>query len=159
MTRLERKQAELDRMYECKAAAQRRSDMLWLLMNKEKIDALEAEIAEMRKYEPQRLGDLIADRDESVKNDIYKSLLRISLLSDAVNESVFICREILQKYGIDDFTFRQKVEKLNRLSHEIANIPLMAKGKLMEDMMVNNSTFVRMCIKHADAHLKRTLKL
>lgn len=159
MTRLERKQEELKKLYEYKRAAIAHNDLYWLSRNKEKIDRLEKEIEEMRQYEPRTLREVLADRDECVKNNIYKSLLRISLLADATNEAAELCRETLKKAGLYDFTFREKVKEMCKLSLEIASIPLGARGGLMEDMLVNNDKFVDMCIKHADAHLKRTLKL
>lgn len=159
MTRLERKEAELNKLYEYRAYALKQNNIVWLQLNQDKIDALEKEIIEMRKYEPRKLSEVLADRDESIKNNIYKSLLRISLLADAVNAATFQCREILKTYGLNDFSFRQKIDEMMKLSQNIASVPLACKSMLMEDFIVDNDKFVDMCIKHADAHLKRKLKL
>lgn len=48
MTRLERKEAELKRLYEYKNAALRSNDLCWLTRNQEKIEALEKEVAEAK---------------------------------------------------------------------------------------------------------------
>lgn len=112
----------------------------------------------MRRYEPKKLSELLADRDECVKNDIYKNLLRISLLADVVNEATERCRSVLRKYGIEDFNFRKKVVEMSKLSQEIASVVLLPDNKTLEDLIVDDDTFVVMCMKHADAHLKRKLK-
>lgn len=159
MTRLERKEAELKRLYGYKRHFMEQNDILSMHRTQEKINQIEKEVEEIKRYEPQRLGDLLADRDESVKNGIYKALLRISLLADVVNEAAEEARSILRKLGIDDFAFRQKVTELCKLSQEIACVPLIQKGSLLEDFIVDNEKFVNMCMKHADAHIKRKLKL
>lgn len=49
MTRLERKESELNKLYEYRAAASRNNDVMWLLKTNKRIDTLEKEIIEMRK--------------------------------------------------------------------------------------------------------------
>lgn len=159
MTRLERKRDERDGLVIQRGEMMRRYDIIGAQRVQERIDAIDAEIREMEMYEPRSLADLLSDRGECVRNEIYKSLLRISLMADAMNEAAETAREILQGYGIEDFAFRRKVKDCCRLSQEIASIPLMADSRLMQDFIVDNDTFVKMCMKHADAHLKRKLKL
>lgn len=158
MTRLERKQAELDKLYRYKAAAVRNNDLMWFHLNQDKIAALEAEVAELRKYEPQKLRHVLADREECVKHDIYKALLRVSLVADVVYEASFEAKSILSRYGIIDFHFAKKVDEIVSLSKEVAGIPI-AGGEIMESFIVDNEKFVGMCMKHADAYIKRRLKL
>lgn len=159
MTRLERKQSELDRLYEYRAAAMRKNDFLWMQRNQEKIDALEKEIIEMRRREHQTVFSVLSDKGECVKNGVYKALLTISLMADATNEACENASELMAKYGITSFGFKNKVKELKRLSQEIASVTLANPSKLMEDFIVNDDTFVDMCMKHANAHLKRKLKL
>lgn len=159
MTRLERKTAELDKLYEYRAAAMRKNDFLWMQRNQEKIDALEKEIIEMRRREHQTVFSVLSDKDECVKNGVYKALLTISLMADATNEACENASELMAKYGITSFGFKNKVKELKRLSQEIASVTLANPSKLMEDFIVNDDTFVDMCMKHANAHLKRKLKL
>ena len=66
MTRLERKEAELKRLYGYKRHFMEQNDILSMHRTQEKINQIEKEVEEIRRYEPQRLGDLLADRDESV---------------------------------------------------------------------------------------------
>lgn len=159
MTRLERKQAELDKLYEYRAAAMRKNDFMWMQRNQAKIDALEKEIIEMRRNEHQTVFSVLSDKDECVKNGVYKALLTISLMADATNEACENASELMAKYGITSFGFKNKVKELKRLSQEIASVTLANPSKLMEDFIVNDDTFVDMCMKHANAHLKRKLKL
>ena len=44
MTRLERKEAELNKLYEYRAAALRSNDVMWMSKNRQKIDALEKRV-------------------------------------------------------------------------------------------------------------------
>lgn len=159
MTRLERKEAELDKLYQYRAAAMKRNDIMWLQVNQKRISALEAEIAEMRKYEPKRLSELLVDRDESVKNEIYKSLLRISLLADVVNEAAERCRSVLKQYGLNDFHFRHKVVELSKISQEVAGIVIIPESGILLDFIVNDDEVVDKCVDIADKYLNDKLKI
>lgn len=159
MTRLERKEAELEKLYEYRAAARRQNNLMWLRVNEPKIDALEKEVTECRRHEHQTVFSLLSDKDECVKNGIYKALLTISLMADATNEACENARELLAKHGVTAFSFQEKVKELCRLSREIAGVTLARPNSVMEDFIVNDDTFVDMCMKHANAHLKRKLKL
>lgn len=159
MTRLERKTAELEKLYEYRAAAMRHNDFMWLQKNQEKIDALEREVIECRRHEHQTVFDVLADKEECVKDGVYKALLTISLMADACNEACVVARDLLAEHGVTQFGFQNKVKELCRLSQEIASVTLAKPNAVMEDFIVNDDTFVDMCMKHANAHLKRKLKL
>lgn len=159
MTRLERKEAELERMYEYRAAARRRNARLWLMQNEPKICALEKEVIECRRNQHQTVRAFLEDKDECVKNGVYKALLTISLMADACNEACENARELLSKHGVTEFSFQEKVKELCRLSREIAGVTISRPNRVMEDFIVDDGTFVDMCMKHANAHIKRKLKL
>lgn len=159
MTRLERKEAELDKLYRYRQAAMDKNDFVWMAKSQEKIAGLENEIAELRRNESATVFSVLSDKDKMVKDGIYKALLRISLLADATNEACEVAKSLLKEHGVVDFSFRHKVDELCRLSQEIASVTIRANNKTMEDFIVDNDTFVDMCMKHADAHLKRKLKL
>ena len=135
------------------------NDFYWLQMNENKIKSLESEVEELRDSQSATVFSVLSDKDEMVKDGVYKALLRISLMADATNEACEIAKSLLKEHGIVDFSFRAKVDELCRLSSEIAGVTLRAKNKMMEDFIVDNEKFVDMCMKHADAHLKRKLKL
>lgn len=132
---------------------------MWLNMNAAKIDALEKEIIEMRKHQSSTVFQVLSDKDEKTRNGVYKALLRISLLADACNEACCIAYDALRKYGITSFSFQDKVKNLQDMSRHIAGVTLMANNHNLEDFIVDDETFVDMCIKHADAHIKRKLKI
>ena len=159
MTRLERKEAELEKLYQYRQAAMRQNNIMWLHANQGKIDDLEKEIIEMKKSQSATVFAVLSDKDEMVKDGVYKALLRISLMADACNEACEVAYSLLKEHGITDFSFRGKVNELRKLSSEIAGVTLLAKNKTMEDFIVDNNTFVDMCMRHADAHIKRKLKL
>lgn len=159
MTRLERKEAELDKLYSYRAAASRRNDIVSYHRIQGRIDDIQKEIIGLRKEGQLKLGELLADREECVKNEIYKSLLRISLLADVVNEATERCRGVLKRYGVEDFQFRQKVVELCNLSQEVASMVLIPDAALLEDFIVNDDEVVDKCVTAADRYLKKKLKL
>lgn len=159
MTRLERKEAELQKLYEYRATAMRNNDIMWLNMNHRKIDALEKEIIEMRKYEPMKLSEVLKDQPESMKNDIYKALLRISVLADVVNEACMMCKGKMKQLGLDDFSLRAEVADMDRLSQKIASFVLAPRQQILEDFIVDNAAMVNGCIILADKYINDKLKL
>lgn len=159
MTRLQRLQKDLDEKIAHRNKLMRGGNFVKSQVVQIEIEELEAAIAEAKLYEPQRLSDLLSDREECVKNEIYKNLLRISLIADAADEAAHLAKESLQRYGIDDFSFRQKIKTLCKLTGEIAAIPLLAKGSVMEDFITNDDKFVELVLRHANAYIKRKLKL
>lgn len=159
MTRLERKEAELKKLIEYRRIALERNDIMWLHRNHHKISEIENEVEEMKRHQSATVFSVLSDKDEMVKNGVYKALLRISLMADACNEACESAFSLLKQYGITDFSFRSKVKELCKLSQDIASVTIRTQNKTMEDFIVDNDTFVDMCMKHADAHLKRKLKL
>lgn len=159
MTRLERKEAELQKLYEYRAAATRSNNIMWLNTNEIKIKELEKEVIEMRRQQSSTVFQVLSDKDKMTKDGVYKALLRISLMADACNEACCIAYDLLKQYGITAFSFQDKVKELQNISRQIAGVTLRTNNKVLEDFIVDNETFVDMCMKHADAHLKRKLKL
>lgn len=162
MTRLERKEAELEKLYQYRQAALRNNDLMWLTRNQAKIDALEKEVIECRKYAPTTLKSLLDGKDEDFKNDFYVGMLRISLLSDAVNEA---CAEVRGMFkdllGEDnfDFSLRKEVDEMNKLSQRIASFAILPNDHILEDCIVNDDKFVDCCMKLATKHLESKLKI
>lgn len=159
MTRLERKESELNKLYEYRALAMRKNDLLWLHRNQSKIDELEKEIIEMRKNESATVFSVLQDKDEMIKHEVYKSLLRISLMADALNEAAEIARERLAEVGITSFNFQKKIEEVCRLSQEVASVTLRSKHKVMEDFITENDVFIEKCMANADEYLKAKMNL
>lgn len=159
MTRLERKEEELRRLYDYRAAALRSNDIMWLMRNNAKIDALEKEIIEMKRYKSERLSDSLKDAPEGVKNELYKSLLRISLLSDVVNEACMRCKAKMEELGIVDYSLKKEVAEMNALSQKIASFVLGPKQKILEDFIVNDEKVVDGCMILCDRYLNEKLNL
>lgn len=161
MTRLERKQVELKKLYEYKAAALRRNDLTWLWKNQSKMETLIKEIEELKNYAPTTLKKMLDDKnDKELTNRFYRCMLRISLLADVVNEACEDVRDLFKKeLGVKDFSLRKEVEDMRALSAKIANFAIIPNGKAIEDCIVDDGDFVEACIKLADEHLSNKLKL
>lgn len=171
MTRLERKEAELNRLYECRAAALRKNNLLWLSHNNPNIDALEKEVIAMRsevkrQMEAHRrkasasLKDLLESKGEEVKNRFYVGMIRISMLADAVNEA---CEDVntMMKTELNavDFSLRKEVNELTTLSRKIASFVCATGSPILEDCIVDDEKFVDCCMKLATKHITSKLKI
>ena len=86
MTKLERLQAERDKMIKWRYEAMKNNDLMNLYRIQDKISKKEKEIEEAKKYAPMRLLDILNGKGEDVKNRVYKALLKISLAADFVND-------------------------------------------------------------------------
>lgn len=158
MTRIERLQAERDRLIRWRYEAMKNNDFLNMTRANEKIAAKEKEIEEARKYAPMRLLDILNGKGEDVKNRVYKALIKISLAADFVNDCAEDAKSVLKELDINDFTLRAEVEEMCKQSQKVASFVVIGQ-KILTDMIVDNDTYINQCHRHADAHLKRTLKL
>lgn len=149
----------MQKLYEYRAVALRNNDIMWTMRNNSRIDALEKEIIGMRSYQSQRLGEVIKDRPDRVKNELYKVLLRISLLADVVNEACVRCKEKMEELGIEDFSLKKEVREMDGLSQRIASFVLKPGQKILEDFIVDNEKVVDGCIILCDRYLNEKLKL
>lgn len=158
MTRLERLQAERDRLIMWRSEAMKNNDLINMARADKKIAAKEKEIEEAKKYAPMGLKDILDNKGEDVKNRVYKALIKISLAADFVNDCAFEAKTLLKELDVNDFTLRAEVEEMCKQSQKIASFVIIGQ-KLLTDMIVDNDTYIEQCHRHADAHLKRTLKL
>lgn len=160
MTRLERKESELQKLIEYRKAALERNDIVWLTRNQAKIDALVKEVEDCKKYAPTTLKALLADKDADFKNRFYVGMLRISLLSDAVNEACAVVKDMFKyELGCDDFSLRKEVDEMDKLSQRIASFAIIPNDHILEDVIVNDDKFVDCCMKLATKHLTSKLKI
>lgn len=158
MTRLERLQAERDRLIMWRNEAMKNNDFLNMTRANEKIAAKEKEIEEAKEYAPKLLLEILNGKGEEVKNRVYKALIKISLAADFVNDCAEEAKSVLKELDINDFTLRAEVEEMCKQSQKIASFVIIGQ-KILTDMIVDNDTYIEQCHRHADAHLKRTLKL
>lgn len=159
MTRLERLQAERDRLIMWRSEAMKNNDLINMARADKKIAAKDKEIEEAKKYAPMKLLDVLNDKGEDVKNRVYKALIKISLAADFVNDCAEEAKYVMKELGLEDFTLRSEAAELCKLSQKIASFVIFPGQRVLTDMMVNNDTYIEQCHRHADAHLKRTLKL
>lgn len=159
MTKEERIADELRRLYDLRQTALLRNDLLWLSMNDAKIKEKEKELEEAKKSRPMKLLDILNDKGEDVKNRVYKSLLKISLAADFVNDCAEEAKSVLKELGLNDFTLRAEAQELCKLSQKIASFVIVPNQRVLTDMIVDNDKYIAQCHKAADAHLKKTLKL
>lgn len=159
MTRLERLEAERDKLIMLRYEAMKNNDLMNLYRIQDKIAKKEKEIEEAKKYAPMRLKDILDNKGEDVKNKVYKALLKISLAADYVNDCVVEAKEVMKELGLNDFTLRTDAEELCKLSQKIASFVIIPKQQILTDMMVENEKFISRCHQAANTHLKRTLNL
>ena len=152
MTKLERLQAERDKLIMWRNEAMKNNNLMNMYKIQEKIDKKDKEIEEAKKYAPMKLLDIL-------KNKVYKALLKISLAADYVNDCVVEAKEVMKELGLNDFTLRADAEELCKLSQKIASFVIIPKQQVLTDMMVENEKFISRCHQAVDTHLKRTLNL
>lgn len=159
MTREERIEAELEKLYEYRRQATLKNDFVWILRNDAKIKEKEAELAECKKYRPVRLSEILRDKGEETKDKVYKALLKISLAADFVNDCAEEAKSVMKEIGLEDFTLRAEAAELCKLSQKIASFVIIPKQDLLTDMICDNSEFIETCHEAADKHLSEKLKL
>lgn len=159
MTRLERLQAERDKLIIWRNEAMNNNDFMNMTRTNEKIAAKEKEIEEAKKYQPMRLLDILNEKGEEAKDRVYKALLKISLACDYVAKCSYDAKEVLDKLGISDYTFRSDLEEMRKLSDKLAGFVCIPNQTCLTNMIVYDDEFIETCDKAADKRLKETLKL
>lgn len=160
MTRLERKEAELKKELDNKAAAIRTNNIVWLSMSQKRIDELNAEIEQLKRYRPQTLRDLLDGKDEDFKNRFYVGMLRISLLADAVTEACSEVESLMRKeFGAVDFSLLREVREMDALSKKMAEFMAATGSDALTDCLVDNGKFLDCCVKLATKHITSKLKI
>lgn len=159
MTKLERLQAERDKLIMWRNEAMKNNNLMNMYKIQEKINKKDEEIEEAKKYAPRKLLDILNGKGENVKNRVYKALLKISLAADFVNDCAVETKEVMKELGLNDFTLRADAEELCKLSQKIASFVIIPKQQVLTDMMVENEKFISRCHQAANTHLKRTLNL
>lgn len=153
---MEQQYAEL---VEKRRQAMMRGDVKWVESHKRRIAELRNEIDSSKMQREVRLSEAMRGKVESAKNEVYKRLLRIALLSDVMTEAVCDCLAVLKKYDLIDFEFRPDVIEIGKLSKRVAEAVLMSESKILEDMLVDNEVVVDGCIDIVDGYLKEKMRL
>lgn len=159
MTRLERKEAELNKLYEFRKKAMEQNNIYWLYKNQRKIAELEQEVSTMNQTKTMSLSEAMKDCSKEVKNNIFKHLLKISLAADYVNECCEQTKQVLKQLDLNDFSLRQEVNELCKLSQKLASFVIVPNQNVLTDMIVDNAEFIDTCDAAANKHLNETLKL
>lgn len=159
MTKIERLEAELRKLYSYRQAALMRNDLFWLSLNKDKIDRKEKELMDAKKYRPMKLAQVLDGKGKDVKDAVYKALLKISLAADFANDCVEDVKSVLARLDLNDFSLRSDIEELRKLSQKVASFVIVPNQNVLTDMMCDNADFIDACHQAADKHLKETLNL
>lgn len=159
MTRIERLENELDRLYGQRAAAARQNNLHWMEMAQKKISELEKELIEARQYAPRKLSEFLSDKGEDTRNRVFKALLKISLAADFLNDCAEEAKDVLGELGLKEHTLTGDVESVCALSQKLASFVINLGARSLTEMMTDNSDFICKCSEAADEHLKETLKL
>lgn len=171
MTRLERKESELDKLYEYRAAALKSNDLMWLSQNRDKIDALEKEVIALRSESRRRLEEhkktvvlslteCLEQKSPELKAEFYVAIFRISMLADAVNEACEVVNTLMEsEFGAVNFSLKKEVKQLVNLSRQIASYVCRTGAPSLQDCIVDNEKFVDNCMKLATKHITSKLKI
>lgn len=159
MTKEERINGELEKLYNYRREAMARNDFAWLLKNDAKIKEKEKELEECKKYRPMKLKEVLDGKSEATKNEVYRSLLKISLAADFVNDCAEEVKTLMKNLGFNDFTLRTETAELCKLSQKIASFVIIPNQRVLTDMLVDDDRFIGLCHAAADEHLKNTLDL
>lgn len=150
---------ELEKLYEYRRQALKNNDLMWMVRNNAKIQEKEAELEQCKMYHPMKLSEILNTMGDDVKNRVYKSLLKISLAADFVNDCAEETKSVLAELGLNDFTLRAEALELCKLSQKIASFVIIPNQNKLTDMIVDNEKFISRCHQAADSHLKKTLNL
>lgn len=156
--RVERLRAKLAKLEEDRRVALRRCDVILVSRIAEQIESVKKELEEARMYEPRKLNECIS-RDEMLRDDIYRKLLKVSLAADFCNNCIEEVKSALRKHGLNDFSFRRDVDDLCKLSQKIASLVIIPGQSVLTDMLTDNDEFIDTCDEAADRHLAQKLKL
>lgn len=159
MTRIERLQAEVDKLYEYRRAAMEKGNFYWVEINNAKIKEKEAQLAEAKSYGKMTLHKALSEYSEEMKNKVYKLMLKASLAADFLNDCAGELEEAMKECGIVDFSFKKELAEIGRLSAKISSFVCLPSQEHLTDMMVYDDEFIATCNAAADKHLKETLNL
>lgn len=159
MTRIERLQAELSKLYEYRRSAMEKGNLYWAEINDAKIKEKEAQLAEAKSYEKVTLNKALSEHSEEMKNKVYKLMLKASLAADFLNDCAGEVEDAMKELGIVDFSFKKELELISKLSAKISSFVCLPSQENLTNMMVYDDEFIATCNEAADKHLKETLNL
>ena len=167
MTRLERKEKELNDFYELRAAALRTNNLWWLSQNKHKIDALEKEVIALRNHAKDTdekrvysLTQILDTKPAETRAAFYVAMFRISMLADTVNEACEAVNQMMKdEFNAIDFTLKKEVNELTTLSRRIASFAIRTGAPTLENCIIDNEKFVDACMRLATKHITSKLKI
>lgn len=159
MTRIERLEARLDELYHHRSAAVKQNNFMWMQQVQDKIDELQKELIEAKKYAPMKLSQWLKDKDDSVRDRVFKVLLKISLAADFLNDCAEECKAVFKDLDLNEHSISGDVNSMCQLSQRVASFVVQPDMEAIANMMLDNADFIQTCSDAADAHLAKTLNL
>lgn len=159
MTRIERFQEQLRKVYDMRRDAILRNDFITMSRCEVKAKELEKQLQEAKMHVPVTLKNLLDSQGEDAKSAVYKSLIKCSLAADFLNDCAEAAKSELRKVGANDFVFHRDIDQLCQISKKVASLVIFDGQQVLTDMMVDNDEFIDSCHQAADKHLNETLKL
>lgn len=159
MTVIERLENRLETLYNQRAAAMRQNNFYWLEMTQKKINEVEQELIEARKYAPKKLSEFLQEQGEDVRDRVYKALIKISLAADFLNDCAFEAKCELDDIGLVEHSITPMVKQACEISQNIASFVLTANNEQLTQMITDNADFIKVCSDAADEHLQKTLNI
>lgn len=141
MRRIDKLKEKLDKAMARQSALTRSGKLVESLRMNAVISAIEEEIAEARKYEPQQLGKLL-DRETLRRMEIGAKLVEVHLAADYLADCAFDIRETLDKLGLADCSIFPMLRSIQRQAQEFADIVCHPEFAGLSDFMTTNDRFI-----------------
>lgn len=158
-TRLERLKSRHEKLINDRRTAMLRNDIYLLTIIDRKVKEVEQQIKEAEEYEPKRLSEYLDNYGEDVKNDIYVKLLKCSLAADYLNDCAEQVKSALREINLHDFSFREDIDTLCKISQRTACIMAVPNQDLLCDTLYDDDEFIESCHTAADKLLGERLSV
>lgn len=130
-----------------------------------KIDAIKQELEDIKRREEERLynervtlRDLLP-KDEVVRNDIHKKLVKVSLASDFLYDVVFDLTSTLNQLGILVDSLSEEAKTVCKAANALASKLITDKAPQLSEVLLDDEPMVDALHKVLDKYVDTTLEL
>lgn len=143
----------------------RQQKMLQAMQLQPKIDAIKHELEEIDRREQERLynekvtlKDLLP-KDEVIRNDIHKKLVKVSLASDFLYDCLFDLQSKLSELGILVDSLSEEAKALCRAANNLASKLITDKAPQLSEVLLDDEPMVDKLHEVLDRYVDTTLEL
>lgn len=139
--------------------------MLQGMQMQSKIDAIKHELEEIQKREEERLYNEkvtlreLLPKDEVVRNDIHKKLVKVSLASDFLYDCMFDLTSTLNQLGILVDSLSEEAKSVCKAANALASKLITDKAPQLSEVLLDDEPMVDALHKILDKYIDTTLEL